>query len=36
MIVNDNLQSPYINYRSARLKDAHMRCTAEMHVWVHE
>ena len=34
MIVNDHLQSLYI--LSARLKDARMRCTAEMHVWVHE
>ena len=21
---------------SARLKDVHMRCTAEMHIWVYE
>ena len=36
MIVNDHLQSSYINARSARMKDAYMRCTAEMHVWVHK
>ena len=31
MIVNDHLQSPYINSRSARLKNAGMRCTYEVH-----
>ena len=36
MIFNTHLQSPYINSRRARLKDACMRCTTEMYVWVHE
>ena len=31
MIVNDHLQSPYNNSRSARLKKSRLRCTYEVH-----
>ena len=32
MIINDHLQSPYINSRSARLKNARLRSTYEVHI----